>query len=270
MISSALSNHLLPTTQEANTRRLTRYYRLIRIALHTLSGVAMAALVMPLSSKNGRLAIILWWSKKLLRILNLQVKVYGQTPPTYASARNNLLVANHISWLDIHAINSLLPVRFIAKSDIKSWPVFGYLAKKSQVLFIERGKRQHATRIVELTTQSLKAGDNVCLFPEGTTTDGTCIAPFKGSVMQSALQAKSTIWPIAIRYPRLDGSINTEVAYAGDTTLVESILSVVGLQQAILELHFLQPILFGQEAAQQHRRDLTQHIQQLITKKLKL
>jgi 1-acyl-sn-glycerol-3-phosphate acyltransferase len=88
--------------------------------------------------------------------------------------------------------------------------------------------------------------------------------------MQSALQAKSTIWPIAIRYPRLDGSINTEVAYAGDTTLVESILSVVGLQQAILELHFLQPILFGQEAAQQHRRDLTQHIQQLITKKLKL
>jgi 1-acyl-sn-glycerol-3-phosphate acyltransferase len=88
--------------------------------------------------------------------------------------------------------------------------------------------------------------------------------------MQSALQAKSTVWPIAIRYPCADGSINTEVAYAGDTTLVESILSVVGLQQVSLELHFLPPILFGQEAAQQHRRDLTQHIQQLITKKLKL
>jgi 1-acyl-sn-glycerol-3-phosphate acyltransferase len=270
LTSSALSSHLLPITQQANTKRLTRYYRLARIALHTLNGMAIAALVMPLSSKNGRLAIILWWSKTLLRILNVQLHVHGQTPPAYAIARNNLLVANHISWLDIHAINSLLPVRFIAKSDIKSWPLFGYLAKKSQVLFIERGKRQHATRIVDLTTQSLKAGDNVCLFPEGTTTDGTCIAPFKGSVMQSALHAKSTVWPIAIRYPGADGSINTEVAYAGDTTLVESILRVVGQQQAILELHFFTPISLAQQHVPQNRRDLTGHIQQLITKKLKL
>jgi len=230
----------------------------------------MAAMAMPLCSKQGRLAIICWWSKTLLRIVNVQMKVYGQTPPTYTSARNNLLIANHISWLDIHAINSVLPVRFIAKSDIKSWPLFGYLAKKSQVLFIERGKRQHATRIVALTTQSLKAGDNVCLFPEGTTTDGTCIAPFKGSVMQSALQANSTIWPIAIRYPRLDGSINTEVAYAGDTTLVESILRVIGQPQVVLELHFLAPISLEPKAAQQHRRDLTGHLQQLIAKQLKL
>ena len=84
-----------------------------------------------------------------------------------------MFVANHISWSDIHALNSVIPVRFIAKSDIKSWPIFGYLVRKSNTIFVERGKRQEAGRIVDLTKESLSAGDNVCFFPEGTTTDGT-------------------------------------------------------------------------------------------------
>lgn len=269
MTSCALSTNHLPVTSRQTTNRLTRYYRVGRITLHTLSGVAIAALIMPVVSKNGRMAIIQWWCKTLLRALNVQVQIHGQTPPTYKTASNNMLVANHISWLDIHAINSILPVRFIAKSDIKTWPVFGYLAKKSQVLFIERGKRQHAPRIVDATSLSLQAGDNVCVFPEGTTTDGTTIMPFKGSVMESALQAKSTVWPIAIRYPRTDGSINTEVAYAGETTLLESIHAVLQQNRAVIELHFLAPIPSHGPAWRPKRRELTQHIETLITEKLK-
>lgn len=275
----------MSATTHKPTSRLIRYYRISRIAYHTLSGVAIAALIMPMLSKNGRLAIIKWWSKSLLQILNVRVRVHGKTPPSYQTARNNLLVANHISWLDIHAINSILPVRFIAKADIKAWPLFGYLAKKSHVLFIERGKRQHAPRIVDATRHCLQAGDNVCFFPEGTTTDGTTILPFKSSVMESALQAKSTIWPIAIRYPRMDGSINTEVAYAGETTLLESIRCVLQQARPVLELYFLNPIVLdstalnpivldhivGQpHAMQAKRRELTQLIQAKITKQLKL
>ena len=243
-----------------------------RIACHTLSGVAIAGLIMPMVGKNGRQAIIQWWSTALLQILNVQVQVqvHGTPPPSYKTARNNLLVANHISWLDIHAINSLLPVRFIAKDDIKAWPLFGYLAKKSNVLFIERGKRQHAPRIVDATRHCLQAGDNVCFFPEGTTTDGSTVLPFKSSVMESALQAKSTIWPIAIRYPRMDGSINTEVAYAGETTLLESIRCVIQQAQPVVELHFLAPITAHPQAMQAKRRELTQHVQANITKQLKL
>ncbi len=223
-----------------------------------------------MSNKPSQLRLIRWWCQQLLQALNVRVLVYGKTPPEYKTARNNMLVANHVSWLDIHAINSILPVRFIAKSDIKSWPVFGYLAKKSQVLFIERGKRQHAPRIVDITTRSLKAGDNVCLFPEGTTTDGTRIMPFKGSVMQSALHAESTIWPIALRYPSLDGSINTELAYAGETTLVQSILSVLRQQNPVIELHFLASISSAQLTKTANRRELTGHIHGMLKEKLKL
>jgi 1-acyl-sn-glycerol-3-phosphate acyltransferase len=196
---------------------------------------------------------------------------YGDHPPSYKTASNNMFVANHISWVDIHAINSILPIRFIAKSDIKSWPVFGYLAKKANVLFIERGKQHDAARIVDIVERSLKTGDNLCLFPEGTTTDGTEILPFKGSLIQSAIQAHTTIWPVAIRYPRADGSANTEVAYAGETTLAQSIQQVLLQKNPVIELHFLTPIATVNLADEdKNRRALTHYIQSMISKKLSL
>ncbi len=182
-----------------------------------------------------------------------------------------MIIANHISWLDIHAINSILPLTFIAKSDIKNWPVLGYLISKGNVLFIERGKRHHATRIVDITTRHLKTGDNLCLFPEGTTTDGTTIMPFKGSVVQSAIAAQSTIWPLAIRYPHPAGGINTALAYAGETTMAQSMRQLLRQKRPVVELHFLTPIVTAELAEhQQNRRDLTLHIQSLITQKLAL
>ena len=253
------------------TNKATRYFRISRVATHTLIGLFVVTLIFPVGTKHLKLGLIKWWCKHLLSIFNVSVITLGNSPPSYKTASNNMIIANHISWVDIHAINSILPLTFLAKSDIKSWPVFGYLASKGNVLFIERGKRHHATRIVDITTRNLKVGDNLCLFPEGTTTDGTIIMPFKGSVIQSAIDAQSTIWPVAIRYPRADGSINTEVAYAGDTTMAESIQQLLLQKNPVIELHFMTPI-FTVELADQdkNRRDLTLHIQSLITKKLAL
>ena len=214
---------------------LTRYYRISRIFIHTIVGLVLAAAVLPLISKSHNLKLIQWWCGGLLRAFNIKVMLHGDLPP--ANANSIMFVANHISWSDIHALNSVIPVRFIAKSDIRSWPVFGYLVKKSNTIFVERGKRQEAGRIVKLTQESLSAGDNVCFFPEGTTTDGTGTngidmnslglqskpaLPFKSSVLQAAIDANAIIWPVAIRYSHPDGSINTQMAYAGDTTLIES------------------------------------------------
>ncbi len=178
-----------------------------------------------------------------------------------------MLVANHISWADIHALNSVVPLRFIAKSEIKAWPIFGYLATKANALFIDRTKRHDAARIVEATAQSLANGDNLCLFPEGTTTDGTEIKPFKSSLIQAAIHANAIIYPVAIRYPRLDGGINTKVAYAGETTLTESMQQVLFQKHPVVELHFLAPISTA-DLADKDRRLLTLHIQDLISKKL--
>lgn len=180
-----------------------------------------------------------------------------------------MFVANHISWSDIHALNGLIPLRFIAKSEIKNWPVFGYLVSKANTLFIDRNKRQDAKRTIDIAQKSLQAGDNLCFFPEGTTTDGTEIRPFKSSLIQAAILANATVWPVAIRYLNADGSINTKIAYAGETTLVESMQQILLQKQPTVELHFLAPISPAEYAAMD-RRALTLHIEGLIRNKLAL
>lgn len=228
--------------------------------------------MLPYISKVNNLKLIQWWCGSLLRAFNIKVLLDGKFPP--ANTSSTMFVANHISWSDIHAINSVIPVRFIAKSDIKSWPVFGYLVRKSNTIFVERGKRQEAGRIVDLTRESLSAGDNVCFFPEGTTTDGTGIhrnglqgspvLAFKSSVLQAVIDADAQIWPIAIRYSQPDNSINTEMAYAGDTTLIESMQNVLRQKNPTVTLHFLAPI----PASGQNRRDLSEAAYKVIAAKL--
>ena len=249
------------------TNRVTRYYRIARILIHTLAGLFIASVLLPFASKPCKRRLIKWWCKYLLAAFNVRVITLGYIPPTDKPVTNTMLVANHISWADIHALNSVVPLRFIAKSEIKTWPIFGYLATKANALFIDRTKRHDAARIVEATAQSLKDGDNLCLFPEGTTTDGTEVKPFKSSLIQAAIHANAIIYPVAIRYPRPDGSINTEVAYAGEVTLPESMQQVLSQKQPVVELHFLAPIATA-DLADKDRRLLTSHIQMLITKKL--
>lgn len=266
------------------THFLTRYYRISRILIHTIVGLTLAALVLPIISKSSNLKLIKWWCGGLLRAFNIKVICHGQAPA--ANTSHTMFVANHISWSDIHSLNSVIPLRFIAKSDIKSWPVFGYLVRKSNTIFVERGKRQEAGRIVVLTKECLSAGDNVCFFPEGTTTDGTGagghgikgenkldntsglqgapVLAFKSSVLQAAIDAKATIWPVAIRYALSDSSINTQMAYAGETTLVESMQNVLNQKNPSVELHFLTPI----QADGQNRRDLTKAAYDVIVARL--
>jgi 1-acyl-sn-glycerol-3-phosphate acyltransferase len=182
-----------------------------------------------------------------------------------------MFVANHISWSDIHALNSIVPLRFIAKSEIKGWPIFGYLAIKANALFIDRSKRHDAARIVDATAKSLSEGDNLCLFPEGTTTDGSEMRHFKSSLIQAAIQADATIWPVAIHYPHPHGGRNTLIAYAGETTLTESMQQVLMQKDPIVELHFLAPITLKNLTEQEKdRRALTTHIQHLIRDALKI
>lgn len=153
-----------------------------------------------------------------------------------------MFLANHVSWVDIHALNSILPLQFIAKSDINNWPIFGYLARKSGTIFINRNSRKDTSRIVETTAQHLAAGGNVGFFPEGTTTDGTTLGHFKSSIVQAAINANAPLHPVAIRYPLPDGGVNTRMAYAGDTGFGESMMNILKLKRPVMELHFLEKI----------------------------
>jgi 1-acyl-sn-glycerol-3-phosphate acyltransferase len=243
---------------------LTRAYRTARIVVHTITGLIVASAVLPLVSVPRKRSIVKWWCGGLLRAFHIQVNTFGDLPP--ANTQGVMFVANHVSWADIHALNSMIPLRFVAKSDIKDWPIFGYLVTKANTLFIDRSKRQHAARIVETVSNSLMAGDNLCYFPEGTTSDGTHMLPFKSSVLQAAINANTQIWPVAIRYVNADGSINTEMAYAGETSMIESMKLIIMQKNAQVELHFLAPI----KAAQCDRRELTDAAFQAIKTKLAL
>jgi 1-acyl-sn-glycerol-3-phosphate acyltransferase len=234
------------------------------MVIHTLYGLMIGAFVLPKVTAKQRDLIISKWAASLLAVMNVRVIKKGHLPNR--DITSTMFVANHISWLDIHALNSVRAVRFVSKSEVRNWPVFGRLAVNANTLFIDRAKKQDAGRIVEITTESLSAGDCLCYFPEGTTTDGTELKPFKGSLMQSAINNERPIWPFVIRYPNPDGSPNIEMAYAGETSLLYSMWQIVSLKNPVVELEFLAPI----SPKGHDRRSLTILVRQKVAEKLNL
>ncbi|MGQ2966830.1 lysophospholipid acyltransferase family protein [Methylophilus sp.] len=218
-----------------------RGWRITRITLLVLTGLTLATLVLPVASRRVRLGLIQWWCQTLLRCFNIAITVSGSPPGR--DTHGVLFVANHISWVDIHAINSVLPVRFVAKLEVSNWPVFGYLVRKSGTIFINRTRQRDAARVVKLASNALKLRDNLCVFPEGTTTEGQQVLPFKSSLIQAAIDANTMVIPVAIRYALPDGSLNLAAAYAGDTTMAESMLAFIHMHRPSVHLHFCQPIL---------------------------
>jgi 1-acyl-sn-glycerol-3-phosphate acyltransferase len=245
------------------THVLIRIWRIFRIFCHLLWGVLLAALWLPLINAERRQGVIMAWSAGVMRLLHVRLAISGQVPGK--DATSVMFVANHISWLDIWAINSIQPVRFVAKSDVRNWPVIGWLSKKTGVIFIQRERRRDTARVSSLGAQVLLAGECLCVFPEGTTTEGEYMLPFRSSLLQAAIDAEATIWPIALRYPMDDGSANTAVAYAGETTLWESICAIVAQPSIAAELVFLPPI-----AAQRDRRAIAQAAQDAVQATLNL
>lgn len=246
------------------TNQITRIYRIFLVIFHTLTGFIIAGLFLPIATKSLRNVLISWWCKKLIGAFNIKVIVTGDVPP--GNLTHAMIIANHVSWADIHVLNSIIPLRYIAKADIKNWPVFGFFAKQVNTLFIDRAKKQEAMRIVDITTECLLAGDRLCLFPEGTTTDGTSVLPFKSSLIEAAIRAEVPIYPVAIHYAMPDGSANTAIAYAGDTTLKESMQNTLAIQKPVVNVHFLAPIM----TKNQDRRALALLTHDLIAKQLQL
>lgn len=227
-------------------------------------GLCVVASIWSLSKRKTRLSLTKWWCKKLVSHFGVHVVTYGKLPNENLS--NTMFLANHVSWIDIHALNSILPLQFIAKSDINNWPVLGYLVRKSGTIFINRASRKDTARIVSTTTEQLEMGGNIGFFPEGTTTDGTFLAHFKSSIVQAAINANAMLHPVAIRYPLTKGGINTKMAYAGDTTLGECMMHILKQKKPIVELHFLEPI----DSQKANRQVLTKIAHEAIASTLNL
>lgn len=248
----------------ARTLLPTQIWRLSRLGWHVLQGVAIAAFILPRLTSEQREQRIRLWSAGILHILHIHVVVRGSAPDP--GTTRTVFVANHISWIDIWALKHLHPIRFVAKSEILDWPVIGWLAQKGDTLFISREKRRDAGRMMKSVEQALARGECLCFFPEGTTTDGTELKPFKPSLFQAAINAGATVWPLAIHYPDAADGINTEVAYCGDITMWQSLRAILRQPHIVIELSFCEPL----SASNAERRELAQQSRQAIASRLPL
>jgi 1-acyl-sn-glycerol-3-phosphate acyltransferase len=196
-------------------------WRLARLTPHVLHGLWIVKRRFDLLTAPERHALIQWWSVKTLRILGITLKADGAAS---AVPVGHLLVANHVSWLDIAGLHAVLPqARFVSKADVKHWPLVGALVEGAGTLFIERTSKRDALRVVHQTAAALQAGDCVAVFPEGTTGTGPELLPFHANLLQAAVSVQAPVLPVVLRWHEPGERFSTAARFVGDTTLVQSL-----------------------------------------------
>lgn len=247
---------------EVSASYSTTALRGCRLALHVLYGMWLAILY-PLLSHARQRRTLKAWSRTTLDILNIGIQLEGQQPARDESGC--LMVANHVSWLDIFVLNAIHPARFIAKSEVRSWPLIGWLCKRTGTIFIERAMRQDAASVNLRVGTLLKQGVSIGLFPEGTSTDGLQVGHFHSALIQPAIDAGVRLCPVAMRYQDAAGALSTAAAFTGDTTLARSIWRVLRCQHLNALLTFT-PAL---DTANGNRRVLARAAQAAVAQALK-
>jgi 1-acyl-sn-glycerol-3-phosphate acyltransferase len=205
----------------ATTRTLGRTFCVL-----FFSGCALVeiGLTLPfLRASKRRAARAEWlhrWCHFAGRVLGLRLTTQGVIPSS------GLLVCNHLSYLDIIALSALRPCVFVAKRDVKAWPLFGWLARAAGTAFVERERRLAAASEVAQIRAAIDSGLLVVLFPEGTSSDGATVLPFKSSLLQAAIASRCPIAAAGIDYHLAEGSVADEVCYWRDMTLVPHLLNL--------------------------------------------
>ena len=156
--------------------------RKARLIAHLLHGMWIVATRFHKVGAEGRLTLNREWSLKMLRLCGMRLVVHNDSARL---DRGALVVANHISWIDIYVINAWRPTPFVSKAEIRQWPVVGWLAQQLGTVFIQREKRSDAKRIMHELSDRLSAGELMCVFPEGTTSNGLALLPFHANMFQA-------------------------------------------------------------------------------------
>ena len=243
--------------------RVLRFVRWTRLLTHVGAALVILRFVFPRVSRERCRALHGWWSRKLVRILGVELRVEG--PSSEAGERGAMVSANHVSWLDVFLVSSVRPTRFIAKSEVREWPVAGWIAERAGTLFVRRARRRDTARINEIVQAALADGDCVGLFPEGTTTMGDRLLKFHSSLFEPAVANAAHVHPLAIRYEHADGSLCRAAAY-DDLTFMQSLSLIARQRGVVARLMFTERI----EAEDTTRRDLARAAQDRIASLLGL
>ena len=207
------------------------------VSLWVLCGLATIGLVFPWVGRSGRLALKKHWSRVLLGICGVRTRIEGE--PVRAGAV--LWAVNHVSWLDIFVLNVVRATAFVAKQEIRHWPLIGWLAAGADTIFIERGYRHAVHRAGQAMKLRFSRHQPVGLFPEGTTSDGFDVLNFYGNLFEPAREPDVTIQPVALRYYH-QGQRSALPAFVGEESLVQNLWRLLGATGVSVELVFLPPI----------------------------
>ena len=239
---------------------LRAIWRVLGVIAMVMRGLWLAGLVMPRLDAAGRHAIVQRWSVQMLRCLGVQVRVSGAAHPGAV-----LMVANHVSWLDIPALHASAPqARFVSKSNIAHWPLLGRLARAGGTLFIERERKRDALRVVHEVADALRQANTVAVFPEGTTGAGYGVLPFHANLLQAAITTATVVQPVVMRYSEPGHPVSVAAQYTGTTTLVESLMKVCRARGLVVDVRFLavEPV------AETDRRVLAERLRERIAAEL--
>jgi 1-acyl-sn-glycerol-3-phosphate acyltransferase len=182
----------------------------------------------PHYNREQKLLAMQSWAKKILSLLNIEVQPLAHETSIEATDLPSLLVANHVSWLDILVIQSIHPSIFVAKREVGSWPVVGALAKACGVIFVDRSSAGAAREMVKDVADALQRGYSVAGFPEGTSSNGRSVQLFHANLFEAALLRDCLVQPLAIRYQDPDThTICDEAAFIDDLGFLESLHQVM-------------------------------------------
>jgi 1-acyl-sn-glycerol-3-phosphate acyltransferase len=229
----------LDTTLSAATgpRSRLNILRPLGIGVHLTRGLLAAALVFPSAPSSVRLALAQRWARRMIRTLGVRLCIEGAAPVPGA-----LLVANHVSWLDILAIASYTPAIFVAKSEVRDWPAIGWLAARAGSLFLRRSSGRSLLRVKNRIAALLLEGSNVAIFPEGTTSDGSRVLPFRSGLLQAAVDSGRPVQPVAVAYYGDDGRPSADAAFVDGMTLWQSIDAICRSRRITARLALAAPL----------------------------
>jgi 1-acyl-sn-glycerol-3-phosphate acyltransferase len=206
--------------------------------LHVSGGVITLLVLFPFLSTSSKNNHIQRWSKRLLQIFGVELNVNHANLLPHSSY---LLASNHVSWLDIHVINAFKPARFVAKSEVASWPIFGWMAKQLGTVFIRRDSSRHARQVVDDMAAILKM-QSICIFPEGTSTIGKSVQLFKPNLFEAAAISEVPVCALALAYfDRSTGQHSEVPAFIGDMGLIGSMTKILKNRSLRVELTVFAP-----------------------------
>lgn len=214
-------------------RRVFRLIRLVAVLVH--SAVEITCTLPFVRSSRKTTARAQWLQRtcrRVLRCLNVHATFTGEAP------RNGLLVCNHLSYLDILVLGANQPMAFVSKAEVRNWPLIGWLTQCAGTVFIDREQRSDVARANALLTGKMSEDSVVCLFPEGTSSDGADVLPFRPSLLQPAVSRGWAIAPAHLRYELADGSVEDEVCYWRDMSFGPHLLNLLGKQEIRAQVRY--------------------------------